>query len=81
LREEEGRRKVTWGTLLDYACGGTHVNTGDVGEILITKVKAKKGELTVQYALHDHPTHGTEIVHKAPGCQYLLTAIFPITAF
>ncbi|QLR43396.1 alanyl-tRNA editing protein [Enterobacter sp. RHBSTW-00994] len=63
LREEEGRRKVTWGTLPDYACGGTHVvNTGDVGEILITKVKAKKGELTVQYALHDHPTHGTEIV-------------------
>ncbi|QDY43799.1 alanyl-tRNA editing protein [Candidatus Pantoea soli] len=52
LAEEQGRRLVSWGTLTPYACGGTHVaQTGEVGEVIIGKVKEKKGELTVQYAL------------------------------
>lgn len=50
--EEAGRRKVTWGELPAYACGGTHVlSTLDVGEIRITKVKEKKAQLSVQYEL------------------------------
>ena len=45
---------VTWGDLPVYACGGTHVrSTGEVGQIVITRVKEKKGELSVQYELKD----------------------------
>ena len=52
LGEEEGKRMVSWGELTPYACGGTHVlSTGEIGEIVIGKVKEKKGELTVQYSL------------------------------
>lgn len=41
---------VSWGDLTPYACGGTHVQrTSDVGDIVITRVKEKKGELSVQY--------------------------------
>lgn len=50
--EEEGRRMITWGGLPAYACGGTHVLlTSDVGEVQITRVKEKKGQLSVQYEL------------------------------
>lgn len=52
ITETEGKRMVTWGELKPYACGGTHVqNTADIGHIQIIKVKEKKGQLTVQYAL------------------------------
>lgn len=45
---------VTWGSLPVYACGGTHVrSTGEVGHVVITRVKEKKGELSVQYELRD----------------------------
>lgn len=45
-------RWVTWGDLPAYACGGTHVRaTDEVGNVLITAVKLKKGALTVSYAL------------------------------
>lgn len=51
-QEEEGRRMITWGDLPAYACGGTHVPlTSDVGEVQITRVKEKKGQLSVQYEL------------------------------
>lgn len=50
LRDDAGRRMVSWGDLTPYACGGTHVQrTSDVGDIVITRVKEKKGELSVQY--------------------------------
>lgn len=52
LGEEAGKRMVSWGELTPYACGGTHVlSTGEIGDIVIGKVKEKKGELTVQYSL------------------------------
>lgn len=54
LQDEAGRRLVSWGDLTPYACGGTHVQrTQQVGEIVITRVKEKKGELSVQYELRD----------------------------
>lgn len=50
LTEVEGMRKVTWGDLPAYACGGTHVvSTAQVGLVRITSVKEKKGQLSVQY--------------------------------
>ncbi len=52
--DDDGKRMVTWGDLPVYACGGTHVrSTGEVGQIVITRVKEKKGELSVQYELKD----------------------------
>lgn len=52
LSEEEGKRIVTWGDLTPYACGGTHVKrTTEIGQIRIIKVKEKKGQLSVHYAL------------------------------
>ena len=54
LSEVDGKRMVTWGDLPAYACGGTHVcNTGEVGEIIITRVKEKIGELSVQYEIRN----------------------------
>ncbi len=54
LQDDAGRRMVSWGDLTPYACGGTHVQrTGDVGDIVITRVKEKKGELSVQYEVRD----------------------------
>lgn len=51
---KDGKRMVTWGDLPVYACGGTHVlSTGEVGQIVITRVKEKKGELSVQYELKE----------------------------
>ncbi|EBO6447664.1 alanyl-tRNA editing protein [Salmonella enterica] len=52
--DEGGKRMVTRGSLPVYACGGTHVrSTGEVGHVVITRVKEKKGELSVQYELRD----------------------------
>lgn len=54
LTDMDGKRHVSWGPLASYACGGTHVAcTGEIGEIIITRVKEKKGELSVQYQLQD----------------------------
>ncbi|WP_053294769.1 serine-tRNA(Ala) deacylase AlaX [Escherichia coli] len=51
---ENEKRMVTWGDLPAYACGGTHVqSTGQVGQIIITRIKERKGELSVQYELRD----------------------------
>lgn len=50
LSEQAGLRKVTWGSLPAFACGGTHVlTTAQVGRVHITGVKEKKGQLSVQY--------------------------------
>lgn len=48
----DGMRTVTWGELPAYPCGGTHVkNTRDIGMVRITKIKLKKGQITVSYSL------------------------------
>lgn len=50
----DGKRMISWGDLPAYACGGTHVqSTSQVGQIIITSVKEKKGQLSVQYQLKD----------------------------
>lgn len=49
---DDGLRTVTWGDLPPYPCGGTHVkNTQDIGKIKITKIKLKKGLITVSYSV------------------------------
>ena len=55
LREQhitDGIRRITWGELPLYACGGTHVPRTDwVGEVVIGNVKFRKGQLSVSYEL------------------------------
>lgn len=49
---EAGIRRITWGELPLYTCGGTHVaNTREVGEVTIGGVKLRKGQLSVSYSL------------------------------
>lgn len=49
---EEGRRKVWFGDLPAYLCGGTHVQTlAEINGLTITAVKIKKGQLIVNYTL------------------------------
>ena len=51
---EGQKRSVTWGDLPAYACGGTHVkNTAEIGPIVISKIKCKKGEICVSYHLEN----------------------------
>ena len=51
---EAGRRKVRFGDLPAYACGGTHVaQLAEIGEMQILGMKIKKGQLVVTYALND----------------------------
>lgn len=46
-------RFVTWGNLTSYLCGGTHVeNLRDIGKVLITKIKMKKGTISVSYEIY-----------------------------
>jgi alanyl-tRNA synthetase len=46
------RRSVGFGSLPAYSCGGTHVaSTSEIGRIMISKVKEKKGQLWVYYEL------------------------------
>lgn len=48
----DGVRRIGFGDLPAYGCGGTHVAAlGEIGEIEIIAVKVKKGQLIVQYAL------------------------------
>lgn len=55
VSELAGLRNVTWGSLPAFACGGTHVlTTAQVGLVHITRVKEKKGQLSVQYEVEDH---------------------------
>ncbi len=52
VTEQDGMRMVTFGDLPAYSCGGTHVaSTSDIGEIKILKIKEKKGQVSVHYAL------------------------------
>ncbi|MEJ4043600.1 alanyl-tRNA editing protein [Erwinia sp. SLM-02] len=47
-----GVRRITWGDLPLYSCGGTHVASTDrVGEVVINSVKFRKGQLSVSYSL------------------------------
>ena len=56
LGEEAGKRMVSWGELTPYACGGTHVlSTGEIGDIVIGKVK-EKGYALITLKLYF--THG-----------------------
>ncbi|MFO3904176.1 alanyl-tRNA editing protein [Enterobacter hormaechei] len=49
---ESGRRKVRFGDLPAYLCGGTHVKQlADMGMVQILGLKMKKGQLVVTYAL------------------------------
>ncbi|MDB5983843.1 MAG: alanyl-tRNA editing protein [Pseudomonas sp.] len=50
IQQVEGSRIVGFGPLATYSCGGTHVNsTGKVGRVKISKIKEKKGQLSIQY--------------------------------
>ena len=49
---EDDKRKVRFGDLAAYWCGGTHVkNLSEMGGIDIVSIKSKKGELGIRYAL------------------------------
>lgn len=49
---ESGRRKVSFGDLPAYQCGGTHVpNLQNIDKLVISSIKEKKGQLTVSYHL------------------------------
>ena len=49
-QEQQGVRQVGFGDLPAYGCGGTHVRSlAEIGKVLITAVKMKKGQLIVQY--------------------------------
>ena len=52
MTEIDGLRYVTWGDLRAYPCGGTHVaNTEEIGKVKISKIKMKKGQISVSYSL------------------------------
>ncbi|MBK4607461.1 alanyl-tRNA editing protein, partial [Enterobacter cloacae] len=47
-----GMRKVGFGALPAYPCGGTHVaRLAELGDIVISQIKMKKGQLVVSYTL------------------------------
>lgn len=47
-----GLRQVGFGELPGYPCGGTHVaRLSELGEVVITQVKMKKGQMVVSYTL------------------------------
>lgn len=49
---EDGRRKVRFGDLPAYGCGGTHVSSlAELGSVVIGSVKIKKGQLIVSYTV------------------------------
>ncbi|MEJ5073044.1 alanyl-tRNA editing protein [Enterobacter ludwigii] len=52
LAMEEGLRKVGFGEQPAYPCGGTHVaSLSALGEVVITQLKLKKGQMVVSYTL------------------------------
>ena len=49
---EDGTRKVGFGPLPAYACGGTHVQAlNELGQVTILALSEKKGVLSVRYSL------------------------------
>lgn len=49
---EHGSRKVGFGELPSYACGGTHVQTlSELGQVTILALSEKKGTLSVRYEI------------------------------
>ena len=49
---EDGTRKVGFGELPAYACGGTHVQAlSELGQVTILALSEKKGALSVRYSL------------------------------
>lgn len=49
---ESDRRKVRFGTLPAYECGGTHVSSlQNIDKLVISSIKQKKGQLTISYLL------------------------------
>ncbi len=49
---ESDRRKVRFGDLPAYACGGTHVSSlQNIDKLVISSIKQKKGQLTISYLL------------------------------
>lgn len=49
---DKGRRRVSFGNLPAYECGGTHVfGLQNVGKLVISSIKQKKGQLTIGYLL------------------------------
>lgn len=49
---ESGRRKVWFGDLPAYECGGTHVSSlQNIDKLVISSIKQKKGQLTISYLL------------------------------
>ena len=47
-----GMRKVGFGELPAYPCGGTHVaRLAELSDIVISQIKMKKGQLVVSYTL------------------------------
>ena len=49
---DDGLREVGFGELPAYPCGGTHVaRLSDIGQVTITQVKMKKGQMIVNYTL------------------------------
>ena len=47
-------RYVSWGDVPYSACGGTHVlSTQDIGKVNITKIKHKKGLISVSYSIEE----------------------------
>ncbi|APZ03947.1 hypothetical protein BWI95_02090 [Kosakonia cowanii JCM 10956 = DSM 18146] len=49
---EAGRRRVSFGDLPAYGCGGTHVRSlAELGLVVISNVKVKKGQLIVNYTV------------------------------
>ncbi|WP_174509102.1 alanyl-tRNA editing protein [Klebsiella oxytoca] len=48
----DGLRKVGFGDMLSYPCGGTHVaSLSELGNVVITQVKMKKGQMIVHYTM------------------------------
>jgi Predicted metal-dependent hydrolases related to alanyl-tRNA synthetase HxxxH domain len=49
---KEGMRQVGFGDLPAYTCGGTHIaRLSELGDVTITQVKMKKGQMIVSYTL------------------------------
>lgn len=49
---ESGLRQVGFGELPAYPCGGTHVaRLSEIGDVTITQLKLKKGQMIVHYSL------------------------------
>lgn len=48
----DGLRKVGFGDMQSYPCGGTHVaSLSELGKVVISQVKMKKGQIIVSYTV------------------------------